>query len=276
LLKGAALAETVYAHPALRHSHDIEILIPDAELSEVRSSLEPLGFGVSGRKAAARDSLELVHESGLPLVLRRELFEVPFYNAIAAAVAARAELTDLLGTRVRVLSPADALLHGCGHAFHSPGRESQRWILDAWFLIARRRGLDWEALVRTAADARLSVPLATLLTYLARDLSAPIPPGVLADVTARAAAADSIDGELALFAARSTGRALFRTLLRRERSVAGRLRILRWMLLPSRAYLTWVTQEPDPWLLRAQYVARPARYVSRRLFASRWPRLVSR
>ncbi len=268
LLKGAALAETVYADPALRHSHDIEILIPGTDLLEARESLEPHGFRASGREEAAGNSLELVHESGLPLVLRRELFEVPFYNVISGDVCARVESADLLGTRARVLSPADALLHGCGQAFHSPGRESQRWILDAWFIIDKRRDLGWEALLRTAAEARLSSPLAALLTYLAWDLSAPIPAGVLASAAARAAAAASIDGELALFAARSTGRGRFRTLLGRERSLAGRLRILKWMLLPSRAYLTWVTREPDTWLLPAQYFLRPMRYVSRGLSRS--------
>jgi hypothetical protein len=240
-------------------------LIPEAELSEVGASLLQLGFSASPREAVPAGSLELVHESGLPLVLRRALFEVPFYDTIAGAACTRAESTDLLDIRVRVLSPADALLHVCGHAFHSPSRESQRWIVDAYCLIDKRRDLDWELLLQTASAAHLRLPLATLVTYLACALSAPIPADVLARVEASAAAADAIDGELALLGARSIGPAGFRTLIRRERSVVGKLRILKWMLLPSSAYLRWVTRDSDPCALHTQYFLRPARYVSRRL-----------
>lgn len=267
-LKGTALGESVYARPMLRHSHDIEILVPEAGLIDVGASLAPLGFSASSRRAVTADAVELTHDSGLPLVLRRALFEVPFYNALVAAACARAESIEFMDTRMQVLSPADALLHACGHAFHSPARGSQRWIVDAWYLIDKRRDLDWEVLLRTAAEAHLRLPLATLLGYLARELAAPIPPDVLARAAASAAAAAPVDGELALLGARSTGPGGFRTLLRRERSMAGRVRILRWMLAPSRAYLSWVAQQPDPWLLPAQYVMRPARYLSRRVSSS--------
>ncbi|MGH7808186.1 MAG: nucleotidyltransferase family protein, partial [Thermodesulfobacteriota bacterium] len=44
LLTGAALADTVYESPSLRHSGEIEILVRDQELSRPVSSLIPPGF----------------------------------------------------------------------------------------------------------------------------------------------------------------------------------------------------------------------------------------
>jgi hypothetical protein len=263
LLKGAALAETVYPDPKLRHTHDIEILVPSADLLGVAGALS--AFRLSRMSRGPEGDVYLTHDSGLPVVLRRRLFRVPFYNAILAGACVGAESTVIAGAPVRVLSPAYALLHCCGHGLYSPSRGSHRWIVDAWFLVDRRRDLDWEELIRIADQGHLTIPLTLLLTYLASELDAPIPLPVLDALAARAAVAKPIDGELALLGARSTGRGAFRTLLKRERNMAGRLRILRWMILPSKTYVTWVAQESDSRMPAAQYFIRPMRYVLRRI-----------
>jgi len=48
LLKGAALAETIYPLPVLRHSHFLDILINDNDLSRTVALLPSLGFIPSG------------------------------------------------------------------------------------------------------------------------------------------------------------------------------------------------------------------------------------
>src|SRR5262249_14493381 len=145
LLKGAALGETVYPDPSLRHSHDIEILVQDLNLPEVAQLLSEAGFVPSETKLGrGRDSLQLVHESGLPLVLHRTLFEIPFYNTALLQICSRARTVLLLDTPAQVLSPSDVLFHICGHAAYSVSRESCRWISDAWFIVDRYRDLDWD------------------------------------------------------------------------------------------------------------------------------------
>jgi hypothetical protein len=261
LLKGAALAETVYPEAKLRHAHDVELLVRSADLLGVAEALGKLRLSTTNE---AERVVSLEHDSGLPVVLRRELFEVPFYNAIVRGACSRAEQVSVSGAHVRVLSAADALLHCCGSALHSAARGSHRWIVDSWFIVDRGRDLDWEQLVRTANQGRLTVPLSVLLTYLARELDARVPHAALAALARQATAANPIDGELALFAARSTGSEGFRTLLRRERSPVGRLRILKWMFLPSKSYLVWLTGKSDS-RVAAQYLVRPVRYVFRRI-----------
>ena len=48
LLKGAALAETVYMLPVLQHSHYLDILFYDNDLSRAVALLPSLGFAQSG------------------------------------------------------------------------------------------------------------------------------------------------------------------------------------------------------------------------------------
>jgi hypothetical protein len=137
VLKGAALSELVYPHAALRHTHDVELLIPTSEWDQLDPALAPLGFsGAASSPGASRR--ELTHVSGLPLVLHRRLFRIAFYNAPQDNVWMRTEPATLDGIAVQVLSPADMLVHACGDALHSLSLGSCRWIVDAWFLLDRR------------------------------------------------------------------------------------------------------------------------------------------
>jgi hypothetical protein len=268
VLKGAALAETVYANPALRHSHDIEILVERYEPYDIVGPLISLGFTASG-KASRRGSedIELIHESGLPLVLHRELFQIPFYNAAHSNVCSRAQVAVISEIPVRVLSPADALFHICGHAVYSPSRESFRWISDAWFIIHKHPGLDWDLLLDCARRSHLALPLSVMFGYLSRDLNAPVPWSFLDRLSFAASKNKSIELELALFGARSSVRGGFRNLIRKARNWRARAFIFKWMLLPSPTYVLWVSQTRHFWLLPVEYLRRPINYASRRIRA---------
>jgi hypothetical protein len=265
VLKGAALAETVYSDPALRHSHDIEILVEHPELDEIVDLLTSRRFAPPSRKASRTDSgdIELIHESGLPLILHRKLFPIPFYNAALLDICSRAQIATICDIPVRVLSPADALLHTCGHAVYSPSRESFRWIADAWFIIRKHPDLDWDLLLDCARRSHLVLPLSVMCDYLSKDLNAPIPRSFLDRLSFAASRNKSIEGELALFGARSSPRGGFRNLIRKTRNWSGRALIIKWMVFPSPAYVRWISQTRGLWLF-LQYFYRPINYVSRR------------
>jgi hypothetical protein len=272
VLKGAALAETVYSNPALRHSHDIEILVEDRELEKIVGLFISLGFTPS-RKASrvGSENIELIHESALPLVLRRELFQIPFYNAALSDICSRTQIAIICDIPVRVLSPADALFHVCGHAAYSPSRESFRWISDAWFIIHKHPDLDWDLLLDCARWSHLALPLWVMFDFLSKDLNAPVPRSFLDRVSFAASRNKSIEGELALLGARSSPRGGFRNLIRKTRNWSGRALIIKWMVFPSPTYVRWVSQTRGLWLLPLQYFYRPISYVSRRT----WPTLKS-
>lgn len=266
VLKGAALAETVYSDPALRHSHDIEILLEDRDLKEITSLLIPLGFAPVGTKSRrGLTGMEFTHASGLPLVLYRSLFQIPFYNSIQPAVWQRSRITILAETAMRVLSPADALFHTCGHASYSPSRGSYRWISDAWFIVDRHRDLDWDLLLDCAQRSHLILSLSVALRYLSEELHAAVPSTFLDRLVAAAAKTDALGRELALFGARSAPRGGFKNLLRKARGCRGRVSVIKWMLFPSPTYLRWVRQVHRPWLLPFHYVHRVVTYGVRRI-----------
>jgi hypothetical protein len=260
---GVVLGETVYPDAALRHSHDVEILVQDDDHDPIGRSLIALAFTTSGTNEDG--SLELVHPSGLPLVLRRALFEIPFYNAGLREMTTRARDAVILGSRVPVLSPADVLLHTSGRAACPRGRESHRWVADAWFIIHHHPDLDWETFLQAATHASLALPVSVALEYLAEALDARVPASVLSRLAVASSSGPPIGRELALLGARSAGRGGFRHLLRQAGDWSVRLQVIRWILAPSPTYVRWVSRHARCQLLPAQYVSRPASYLARRV-----------
>jgi hypothetical protein len=171
VLRGAALAETVYQEPALRHCHDIDVLVEGDDTASAAMALALVGFEPVQN---GRSHMTLAHESGLPLVLQSRLFGRPYRDPPFNDVWARRETLSIGGVAAHIPSPADHLLHVCGHA-------SLRWVCDAWSLI-EHSDIDWQLLFDSALRGRLAAPLSITLGYLADDLQAPIPPDVLGEL----------------------------------------------------------------------------------------------
>lgn len=174
VLGGSALADTVYAHPALRHSHDIDVLIPETQFRRTGSLLTSLLFKSVKVPKVGFHHWDFKHASGLPLQLHSRLFQLPYYTAPLAEIWSRSQGLLIAGARVRILSPEDSLLYVCGHASYSSSRHSLRWVSDAWFIIDRYPDLDWDLLFDCARRSRLDLPLSVMLRYLAETLDAPI------------------------------------------------------------------------------------------------------
>lgn len=262
-LKGAALADAVYQAPALRHSHDINVLIREADLPSAIALLPALGFEPPGRQPGAHEDVELRHESGLPLVLHRHLFKTPFYNAAAEEVWARSEVHDVAGLPTRILSPADNLMHVCGYAASHRNRASLVWVCDSWMIIDHDPDLDWDALLDSARRSHLALPLCVTLGYLAHELGAPLPASFLRRLHDAAARAGAVEREAALLGARAGDRGSLQSLVMRSSGWAARLQLLQWVLLPSPAYLRWVSSASSSWLLPFYYVYHPLKYIAR-------------
>ena len=125
------------------------------------------------RRLAVRHSLAFRDAGGHELDLHRGLLwragldEEFWQGSIEAEVA---------GARVRILNPADQLLHVCAHGAAWNPVHPLRWAADAFKVIeAADAQLDWERLVAMARLGHLSLPLADALSYLAEKLEAPVP-----------------------------------------------------------------------------------------------------
>ncbi len=267
VLKGAALADTVYTDPLLRHCHDIDLLLGESDPSRAVSLLSSLGFTPPREEIdPAWQDIQLAHHSGLPLVLHRHFFRIPLYNAVMPDLWVRSQTQIIAEVPARILSPTDQLLHVCGHATSCASRESLRWVCDARFLIERHPQLDWTELFDCAVRSHLALPLSVTLSYIAEKLQAPIPATFLDQLHATASQADTVEREAALAGARAGARGRFQNLLRLTTDWRTRVFVLRWILFPSPRYLCQVRQICHPWRLPFYYLSRPSRYVAHRIW----------
>lgn len=248
LLKGAALAGTVYDSWALRHCHDIDLLVGEADLAPASRALQNASVRQYYEPSRTSRDIRLLHDSGLPIELHTDLFRSPLCRSGTSTIVER-QARDVVGLSTHVLTPCDTLLHVCGHAFCRESRDSLRWVTDAWSIATKCADLDWDAFLDAAARTKLALPLDVMLTYLATHVDAPIPDPVLCSLTR----------EATLLGVRRRYHGL-RTVIRNWRS---RAFLLRWRLFPSPSYLRWKYGVGSRGSVCLLYFARVVRYIAR-------------
>lgn len=154
VLGGVAAAWGAYDDPALRHCHDLDLLVA----------------GEAGARA---------HPSGFPVARHLTLFAGPLPAVRAADVLADAVPVEIAGTPARALDPADAVVHRCGHAATRGRAAGPLWGLDVAMLVRRHPELDWTRVADRARDWHVAVAVAPMLDWLARELDVAIPPPAL-------------------------------------------------------------------------------------------------
>lgn len=267
VLKGAALADTVYEDPVLRHCHGINILLHEGDVLRAASVIPPGGFMPLAHKLnPGQRPFTLIHESGLPLHLHQRLFFAKQYNVPFEDLLARSQTGTISGVPTRILSPADNLLHVCIQACFYSGYEAPRWVSDAWQIVARYPNLDWSVLSDCALRNHLALPLSVTLHYLAEELHAPVPAMMLDRLWDAASRTDAMRGEATLATALAGTRLSLKSLVRMAGGWHPRLIVMKWILFPSRDYLRSAYHVGHSWLLPFYYVYRPLRYVARRIW----------
>ncbi|MDJ0739250.1 MAG: nucleotidyltransferase family protein [Gammaproteobacteria bacterium] len=177
LLKGAALARTVYTHPAHRTRSDTDVLVAAADRARAFAALTRLGYRrppvVHGRYVSSQATFVL---PGAPAVHAIDLhWQISNAQVFArqfrfAELWADARPIAGLPAGIRVLSPEHAALHACLHrAAHVKYDEQDRlqWLLDLHLLgqsmdaaawsrfaaLAERKGMARVCLSAVAATA---------------------------------------------------------------------------------------------------------------------------
>ena len=186
VLKGAYLAEHVWAAPALRPMTDIDLLVPGERLARAQETLAALGYGPNGDPSIApraRHAPALRRRGRLPVELHHTIEPCsPPFGLTLDAMWARSVACEVAGVGARALAPEDLLLHIAIHMGHSH-------ILGSWLpRVCDVQGwtarfgatADWDAVVRgaRAAGARRFVNAALALAH--RTLDADVPAEVLA------------------------------------------------------------------------------------------------
>lgn len=254
VLKGAALAESVYPRPSLRRFGDLDVLVRRADAARARTLLESLGYVVDPLQwedlARGRDGQAnfFQHTERGPVVveMHTELINNDlFFGQVHVddeGLWERAQPVRLAGVPAWTLGPEDQILHLClhlaGHYLAAP-----QSLRDISQVIAVSR-VDWPLFVRLARTANAATACFAGLFAAARLLGTPTPTPVLDALAPRASrrrlgqiaearAADSV-GDIT---ASRTERLRFPLLWHLLGSPQARGRALWHIIFPSRHWL---------------------------------------
>jgi len=254
VLKGAALAETVYPRPSLRRFGDLDVLVRRADAARARTLWESLGYLVDPLQwedlAHGRDGQAnfFLHTERGAVVVEMHIGLINndlFFGQVRVddqGLWERALSGRLAGVEAWTLGPEDQILHLClhlaGHYLAAP--QSLRDIAQ----VISVRTVDWSLLVRLAREAEAATACFAALFAAARLIGAPVPPSALDALAPRASrrrleqiaemrAADSIED----LTASHTERLRFPLLWHLLGSPQARGRALWHIVFPSRQWL---------------------------------------
>jgi hypothetical protein len=252
VLGGAAFGSTLYDAPVLRHSHDIDLLVGEADVDRAAHDLESCGFRRTGPS-------QLEHRRSLPVNLHRRLLPAEDGEFSFAGVWSRRRRAQVGDHSGFVLSPGDSLFQVLGRAALSPNRRSLQWVCDARMLVDRMDERDWSVFVDQVSTTRLALWYWVMLDYLALALGAGVPASVRSAIQAQAAGAGPVERDLALYAARADSGSSGMQQVLRGSSAAVRARLLAWLLFPSPGYMRSAYGSRGP----ATYLRRLLSYATR-------------
>jgi hypothetical protein len=179
VLKGAALAETVYQKHALRPMSDVDLLIKKEDLAEIEGLLRKLGYVFYDQQRTRewyldnhyhlvfRKQVSASFTSCLEIHWHLERPILPFPINIEG-VWERAVVARVANVEVLVLSPEDLLLHLCLHTCRHKLTGGFRAFCDISETIRQyERDMDWEQVSTRATEWRIEtfVYVVLLLTH---------------------------------------------------------------------------------------------------------------
>jgi hypothetical protein len=266
VLKGAALAYTVYDNPVERPRLDTDLFVDARDVAAVRAALERRGYAAPPYCADLFSQLEMTMTDRFGLVHVIDVHwristQAVFADVLAFdEVASRCVPLPSLGAAAVALCRVDALLLACIHpVMHHQNEQRLHWIYDIHLLAEQMTEAEFEEFARLARAKHMAAVCAHGVRLAQTAFSARLPSGILASLD-RGAAAEPSAEYLA-----SERRWHHETLasLRALPRFADRARLVREVLLPSPQYMLGaygLRGKPlGAWLLPALYVHRNVR-----------------
>jgi hypothetical protein len=193
ILKGVALAYTVYEDPLCRQHGDLDLWVRPEQLSEAMGALQSLGYTAQDKADRPSELTRLVggeqqmvsHIPGSGMielqwpVLRGEWVRHTTQIENEAIWQRRIEVS-IAGCSAHVMAPEDTLIHlalhqAINHQFSHPWL---RGLLDV-HLVILHQAPDWDQLVARARAWRVATVTWSMLDLVTRLLGTPVPETVL-------------------------------------------------------------------------------------------------
>jgi hypothetical protein len=174
VLKGAALAETIYGNVALRPMVDLDLLVRPAQAQAALAVLQELGYATADIEERAGVTLNYENEVALvkpgvvpaAMELHWSLFDSPFYQQRLNLdwFWASARPATIAGRPAQVLGLEAQLLHLSAHVVLHHQGAGMLWLHDIAELLARQADrVDWNQLLVQAQENDLVLPLQQVL-----------------------------------------------------------------------------------------------------------------
>lgn len=188
ILKGGALANTVYPHPALRPFSDIDLLVKEQDWQNVRAAFMKLGYTCKKKdfeklptRLASNDMMDhwlAFQKDDLSFDIKLDLFELGIGAIMADDIWASAVCHRAGNTKILSLSPEYQLLHLCVH-LNRHGFKRIMWFNDI-FLLLQNEAIDWQRVVAIARKERLLPVIYHVLYYINKIFGETVPEDRLA------------------------------------------------------------------------------------------------
>ncbi len=180
VLKGAALAETVYDDIGLRYMGDIDLLVREQDLDRAEELMAKLGyFSYEGQHS--KDSFKKNHrhlapfynqDNGIKVEIHRDIVNpgTPFYIDIRK-LWDRAQGAIIGGVNTLALSHEDLIIHLCLHSFYSqPFKRGMRNLIDISQVVEYYdERINWDLIIKEAREGSFAFYIYYAL-YLAREI----------------------------------------------------------------------------------------------------------
>jgi Uncharacterised nucleotidyltransferase len=176
-LKGAALIGSAYGDLGARPMGDVDLAVRPGAIADAVRALRGAGLDPieedAERLLTVRHSLAFRDPDGQEIDLHRGMLWHPGLDEMFWSGSIEGEVA---GARVRILNPADQLIHVCVHGAAWNPVSPIRWAADAHKVVTASDGeLDWDRLVAMAEQGRMTLTLRDALACLAEDLGTTIP-----------------------------------------------------------------------------------------------------
>lgn len=264
VLKGAALAATVYPMPELRPMGDLDLLIRAEDLTQAKIVIQSLGFMPEAQKIGLGMERLVAYEAnfdgGQLMPVHVELHwdlvggERSRYKSRIEWFWRRTESVSVAGVPVQVLDPTANLAYLTAHLTIKHGDQEPRliWLYDLHLLIRDHAdGIDWCDLVGRVAEFSWLSGFQATLENLRTCFGTPVPTEAL-ELAAQHMTHHSPTDRSVL--ARSRALSMWHRLAGLD--FAARLQVLIGLMFPSRAYLRQRYRFRAAWLWPLWYVYR--------------------
>jgi hypothetical protein len=271
MLKGAWLAETAYADPALRSMSDIDVLVRSDQRDLGHAAMLELGYAASADTLHSRFAYDQLYRHPLhPYSVEMHWAvsseqEADSPEADMAAVWQHAVSARLFGHPLRALSVSDQLAHLAHHMLHHQFAVPLRAYLDVALLVrAQGDTLSPEAIEAAGARWQTGSAIPFILRFTSELLDIPLPSALADDAPPLEAPwRDAALHALAHLPAAAQRGGESTWLSYRQAGLAGRARLVLSRIFMPRAFLAerypcarTLAGLPRAWICRARDLRR--------------------